>query len=298
MEHKSNEIKAGVMVLVSALVFAAFLFAIFGVGWGEKTKDYKIYLEYVGGISEGSLVKFRGMDVGRVTSILLPTSNESRVGLAIEVNDDTPVREDSRAYVTSVGLMSEMHIEISAGSPAAAALTPGSELGAREVLTYAQLADVFGDMGTRAQVLMEKVTDVFNEKNQQRLTSMMDNVDGMIKESRQPVVSAVDNLDRLSKQLNTLSGSVNDLTKQNISNIDSIMTNLKAATEGTNKLLSELQSSVLDWESLMSSNNQRIIEMIENHRNVSQNMEEFSRIIKEQPWLLIRKDAPPERKMP
>jgi hypothetical protein len=37
---------------------------------------------------------------------------------------------------------------------------------------------------------------------------------------------------------------------------------------------------------------------MENFQYASQNKEEFTRTVKERPWLLIRKDAPPERKLP
>ena len=59
MAYKSNEIKAGVMIVVGLVVFVVFLFAIFGIDFSDNTKEYNINLQYVGGISNGSLVKYR-----------------------------------------------------------------------------------------------------------------------------------------------------------------------------------------------------------------------------------------------
>jgi hypothetical protein len=49
---------------------------------------------------------------------------------------------------------------------------------------------------------------------------------------------------------------------------------------------------------LVSSNSSSLQETMANFESASQNFEQFSRTIKERPWNLIRKSAPPERELP
>ena len=116
MEYKSNEIKVGIMVFVGLAILFMFLIAIFSVDFGEESKEYTTFLAYVGGVSKGSLVKYVGMDVGSVTEINFPTAGQPKIEVKFNVSQDTPVRVDSRAYITSVGIMADPHLEISAGS--------------------------------------------------------------------------------------------------------------------------------------------------------------------------------------
>ena len=58
MEYRSNEIKAGILVVVAFVVFVAFLVAMAKVDWEKKEKSYTARFSYVGGIERGSLVRF------------------------------------------------------------------------------------------------------------------------------------------------------------------------------------------------------------------------------------------------
>ena len=289
MEYKKNEIKAGIMVFVSFIVLAIFLFAIFGIDFGEETNEYWVYLNYAGGVSKGSVVKYMGVNVGQVTEITLSADRPNQVGIRLAINSQTPIKTDSRAFLTSVGLMSDQHIEINPGTPEAALLPPGSVIESKEVLNFAHMSESLGDLNNQTQILLDKVNNFFNEKNREHLSAMIGNMDSLMREVRGPFLLTITNLEKSSTQLTKL-------LENNDGDISEILANLKTTTEATNQLITEMQTTVENFESLMSSNNSSIVEIVENFQTTSQNLEEFSRILKEQPWLLVRKAAPPERK--
>lgn len=289
MDYKKNEIKAGIMVFVSFTVLAIFLVAIFGIDFGEKTTEYWVYLNYVGGISEGSIVKYMGVNVGQVTEITLLDNGENQVGVKLAINYKTPVKTDSKAFLTSIGLMSDQHIEINPGSPEAALLPPGSVIESKEVLNFAHISETLGDLKSQTQIVLNQVNDLFNEENREHLSAMIGNMDSLMREVRGPFLLTITNLEKSSDQLTKLMDN-------NDGNLSEILENLKTTTEATNQLITEIRTTVKNFESLMSSNNSNIGEIVENFQAASQNLEEFTRILKEQPWLLVRKAAPPERK--
>jgi phospholipid/cholesterol/gamma-HCH transport system substrate-binding protein len=296
MNYKSNEIKAGLMIFISIAVLITFLIAIFGIDYGKKTNEYWIYLQYVGGISEGSVVKFMGMDVGQVTQINLPDGKENRVGVKLEVNAKTPVKTDSRAFLTSIGLMSDQHIEINPGSPEASLLQSGSTIETKESLSFAQMTEALGDLNSQVQTLMGQINTIFNDENRAHLVSMIGGMDSLINGIHKPLTSAISNLEESSRKFAKLSDKVQKLMDKNDGNLSEFLTNLKTTTDATNELITEIRGTVQNLESLMTANHSNISETLENFQAASQNLEEFSRILKEQPWLLVRKSAPPDRK--
>ncbi|MFQ5768957.1 MAG: MlaD family protein [bacterium] len=298
MDFKANEIKAGLMIFASTAIFILLLVAIFGINLGEKTKEYHTYLKYIGGIQKGSLVKYGGMDVGYVTEIDLPGSKETKIGIKIKVDEKTPVRINSKAYVTSIGIMADQHIEISTGSPDAALLPPGSLLDSKDVLSFTQMAEPFGELNTQLQELMTRVVDLFNEENRSHLASMLENVDTLIIDGEKQFINIVQNLDALSSHLAALSSDIDELLEKNKGNLNETLAHLESTTNETSKLISDMRSTLTVLENMMTTNSTSLIEIMENFQYASQNLEEFTRIVKERPWLLVRKAAPPQRKIP
>lgn len=297
MEFKANEIKAGLIIFLGLGTLILFLVLIFGIDIGEKTIEYQVYFKYIGGISKGSLVKYGGMDVGYVSEINLPKSDESRIGLKIKIDEKTPVRIDSKAFITSIGIMADQHIEITTGKPGATLLPPGSVIESKEVLSFSQMAEPLGELNTKLQELLGRVGDIFNQENRAHLASMMENMDHLINDGQKHFFNLVTNLEELSGQLAELSKDINGLMDKNKGSLDQTLTHLQSTTEETSQLVSELRTTLANFQSLLLSNNSSFIEIMENFQLASQNLEEFTRMVKERPWLLVRKAAPPERKL-
>lgn len=296
MEYQKKEIKVGLMIFVSLVILGLFLLAIFGIQLGTKTHLYRIYLDYVGGISEGSLVKYMGMDVGQVHKISFAEDQPNLIELQLEVKASTPIKTDSRAFVTSIGLMADHHIEISPGSPEANLLPSGSELSTKKVLSFAQMSEVMGDLNQQTQTLLAQLNAVLGEDNRAHLSSIARNMDSLMINLQEPFLATLSNMEKSSRELSRISSDLREFMDMNDNNFADFVANLKTTTDATDELIHEIRSTVRNLESLMSANNANVTDMMENFQNASQNLEEFSRILKEQPWLLVRKSAPPERK--
>jgi len=298
MEYKANEIKTGMMILVSLALLTLFLVAIFGVSVGNSTNDYKLNLEYIGGITEGSLVKYVGMDVGQVTSIGLTDNEATPIEVGIAVDETIPVRIDSRAFITALGIMSENHVEISPGKGNSELLPSGSVIPTKEVAGFPQLAEDMGDITGQLQTLMTQVNAFLGSDNQGHLTSIVGNMDTLMSDSRVQMAETVRNFRLLSERLNKLTGSLDGTFNGNKENIDGILANLKNSSDESNKLLSDMQTTMASLQMLIDTNNANVIEILDSYQISSQNLEDITRMLKERPWMLIRKSAPEERDIP
>ncbi len=300
MDYSSSEVKVGVVVTVAFGLLVAFLVAIFGVEWKEDTKIYYTHLNNIPGIVTGSLVKYGGMDVGQVTEVQLagPNSRNALIGLKLEVAQDTPVRTTSEAFVTSVGVMADQHIEISSGTPDSEVLQGGSVLVGRDVLSFMQMAEPMGEVSDQMQELLVRVGDLFNDENRAELSALIRNFNKIAAEGGEQFINLTHNLDELTKNMASISEGLDELMTENRGNLDSTLTNIAVTTRKTSELIGNLQQTLGQFEVMMSANGASIVEIMENFQFASQNLEEFSRIVKERPWLLVRKSAPPKRKLP
>ena len=300
MGYNSSEVKVGAMVVVGFGLLMVFLVSIFGIDWKKDTKQYHTNLNNVPGIVEGSLVKYGGMDVGEVTAIKLadPTGNTALIGLTIEVSQQTPVKSNSEAYVSSVGVMADQHIEISPGTHDAPPLTDGSTLQGKEVLSFMQMAEPMGEMSDQMQELLARVGEIFDEENRQELSALLRHFNKIAADGGEQFVSLTANLDQLTENMAAVSAELQTLMAANIENFDSTLTNIEVTTRETGQLIGDLRKTLAQFEVMMSANGSSIVEIMENFQFVSQNLEEFTRTIKERPWLLVRKSAAPKRKLP
>lgn len=300
MEYSNNEVKVGAMLMIGFTLLLVFLVAIFGVDWNKSTHEYHTELKQIPGIVEGSVVKFGGMDVGHVSAISLPETNNQapRIRLTLQVNDKTPVRVNSVAYVTSIGIMADQHIEISPGTPDASLLPSGGLLESKEVLSFAQMAEPFGQLSAQLEELINRINDTLSEENRRHISSMLAGMDTLMNDGGSRFVQVVDNLDKLTVNLAEASNNLNALMAENRDNLNETLTHLEASAKETTALIADLRHSLEQLETVVSSNGVSILEMMENFQYTSQNLEEFSRAVKERPWLLVRKSAPPQRKLP
>ncbi len=288
------------MVVMGFTILVVFLIAIFGIKWQDDTKEYKTYLKSIPGIVEGSLVKYGGMDVGHIAKIDLPDANniDATIRLTLKINKNTPVRENSFAYVTSISFMAQQHIEISPGSLDAQLLVGGADLEGKEVPNFMQMAEPFEDLSEDAGILIGQLTKLLNDENLKHVNSMVANIDTVLIAGGDNFLGLMANMEEISGNLTQVSADLNELMTNNKGNFDETLKYVQTTTAETSELIKVLRKTIGEFESLVAANGSSIIEIMENFQYASQNFEEFTRAVKERPWLLVRKAAPPERDLP
>jgi phospholipid/cholesterol/gamma-HCH transport system substrate-binding protein len=127
METKVNLTVVGLFVLVLG---AAGIAAVLWLGSGRLSqKQYGTYLAYftesVAGLNLHAPVRSRGVAVGSVREISLDPANPERVRLLLEVEQGTPVKEDSVAVLGVQGLTGLAYVELSGGTRGAPELRAG-----------------------------------------------------------------------------------------------------------------------------------------------------------------------------
>jgi phospholipid/cholesterol/gamma-HCH transport system substrate-binding protein len=156
----------------------------------------KSHFHFTGGVKKNSPVRLSGVDVGEVKDIRVIYGDDTVVEVDLWLEDGTKVRRDSRAYVTTLGMMGEKYIEIKAGTSAA---------------EYATAGDLIpGDDPVRLEELIEIGTKVATDIGQMAkdISKVANHVDDAIQGNRSKLDNIFDNLEETSENFNDFSQDV------------------------------------------------------------------------------------------
>jgi len=112
MASKTNNFKVGLFVVIS---MALLIFALFFWGVARYIGDTKIYVTYfnqdVSGISKDTPVKYRGVNVGRITKIRLAPDGKL-IEVLLALRSDFEVTTNQYARITSSGITGMKYLGI------------------------------------------------------------------------------------------------------------------------------------------------------------------------------------------
>jgi phospholipid/cholesterol/gamma-HCH transport system substrate-binding protein len=99
------------------------------LGADIETKRYMPYMfltsESASGINPGTVVRYRGVEVGRVKQLHL--DNPEQVRILLDIEEGTPIKTDTRASIATQGVTGLAFIELTGGTVSAPDLRPGPD---------------------------------------------------------------------------------------------------------------------------------------------------------------------------
>jgi phospholipid/cholesterol/gamma-HCH transport system substrate-binding protein len=305
----TTEAKVGAFVLGCFSVLAFTLIYLINAQLGEHMVAYQTYLRYAGGLEPGASVLFGGIEVGKVKAVRPAVSDPTKIEILLDVKEHTPLNEQSVAKLGLISVMSPAALSITTGSNDAKRLLPGSTIPSQEAANLDEITakvsvvadnanglitEVRGELhgiSGDARTLLANLNTVTGKPNQQKVRAVLDNVNAMLETERPKI-------DRLTDQLNVLSQHADET----IQNVNGTVADMR---EPVRKDLAELQNTLLqakqllaDMQVLVRANDYKIDDTIENLRTVTENLDDLTESVKQNPWSLVRIRQPEDRKVP
>lgn len=228
-DFTATELKAGVMVLVSAAVLVLLVLIIKGVRPPEAAKTFYTTFTDTGGVNKGADVRFGGAKVGRVSNIELDPADHAKIRIAMKVRPDVPVNEKSEAYVTQTSLTADKHLAISTGEPSAPLLKDGATIPGKS-----------GGLFNQADELVRDVRGILND-----LKDLMGVKEAKEKEARGEkelvtIATILGNADDTVKKGSDLVGDIHDVVGESRDDLSSILGKIQEIEDTSNKLMGDL----------------------------------------------------------
>jgi phospholipid/cholesterol/gamma-HCH transport system substrate-binding protein len=321
MITKEQKVRLSIFLVTAAVLFIVILAAFIYPKLKEKGDVYYINFKgtSVNGLNNGSDVKYQGVKIGIVKDIEVNPDNLDSILVYVRIKSKFPVKEDMGAALVYAGITGLRFIEISGGHAHANLVPPGGE-----ILTQKGLGEKAEDIVLNVDNVVKAVNDMLDKKNREKFASLLSNLEkstGVISdilEKREKsfvnsiekfdatmteIIQLTENLKSFSEYLNNLSerAPIESLVKESETLIkqlsqrfsqqelgktmESLDTFLKTTTSGIRKI----ENRFIDLESEL---NKTLVSLRESLENIAS----FTRDLKEDPTLLIRKKAPKRSK--
>jgi phospholipid/cholesterol/gamma-HCH transport system substrate-binding protein len=316
MNSMREQALVGTFVLIAAALLIGTLLAVSGT-FSSGGVPYHTYFKSAGGLVPGAMVRYGGMEAGKVDKVRVDPNDSTRIEIDFRVHPNVPVKTDSIAKISALGALSDNFVELGTGTKDGQLAPSGSELKSAETLGIADLGDMIGGLTpianetlqnlnqrlTELQVTIVRVNDLLNDKNRANISGSLGNLNAMLAEDR-PKVSAsltnvqaasaklvplLDNLKKTMDEANLTLGHVDALVVENREDIRTIVVELRETMLTASSLLDQLKNTAED-------NSDNIDQIVLNIRATTENMKELTDSLKSNPSLLIRGSSLKDRK--
>ena len=178
MENKSHAVAAGAFVLVVAALLVA-LAAWLTRDTGEHRPFEISSREGVTGLQEQASVRYKGVTVGRVQSIVLDPQTVGNVLIRIVVDGTAPITQTTFATLGFQGVTGLAFIQLDDAGPSSAVLTSNDEQPGR-IPMRASLMSRLSDQGvgllTQLDEATQRVSQLLAAPNQKKLMDAVGNM--------------------------------------------------------------------------------------------------------------------------
>jgi phospholipid/cholesterol/gamma-HCH transport system substrate-binding protein len=192
---RRDRVVVGLFVVGTSAILVSFLGLLWGIQASTKMKRYYLVTDSsVSGLTKSAAVKYLGVDAGKVEKMEFDDSTPPKVKITLAVSENTPVKEDTQAQLTPVGITGIQIIELVRGA-SKKDLPPGREI--------PYLPSKLTDIITKFDRLSGAV-DVFFGENKDKLAHTIDNVNTLLETATAAVSSSQAALDRISRRVDDL----------------------------------------------------------------------------------------------
>lgn len=295
--QRTNYITVG--LFVSAMLAATITWLVMLTGGTGPRESYVLIFENVSDVKFGTQVRYEGFPIGEVENISpLPDGASMRFRVDVGINRDWRIPQNSVARITASSFLAAKTIDIASGdSPEI--IAPGGEI------ATASAGDMFAVMATAAAEITElnrasirpllatlnglagtladgapRITEDLASVAQRMNRSLAALQEILASENIQAIRRVIRNVENTS---GTLASSSTDLSVT-IRRADNLVRNLDELLEENRN---NLDQSLKDANYTMQSMAQAIDSIVYNLDGAARNMNEFSRLIRQNPGLLL-----------
>jgi len=279
----AQRFRLGVFVIIAVSAIAALLIIGIGVKFSKQTVHF--YSEFTGeslsGLTKGMDVKFRGIPIGKVSSISYDPNDLSQVRVEFEVEAEFPMKADMTAEMAMSGITGLKYIEIMGGTNEAELLPPNSMIPSRQSL-IGTITDKAETILESVEQLLQNLNTATNRDSLEYLFKTFKNMSEFTENINDVSQSLIGRVDSITITLNTMvftiNKMVNDFSERG--RLTSIMENLDTMVISLNGLTQGLELT-------FAQSREDIGATLEDLRQTMENLNELSSMLRDNPSLIL-----------
>jgi len=255
MNNRVNYALVGFLVLVGIALILGMSYWMLKPSVDSQEQKYSIYFEEsVLGLNIDAPVKYRGINVGKVTKLRISPKNSEKIQVVITILKTTPVKVDTVAKLTAQGITGLTYINLSKGGHISEKLIKVGDEEYPVIKTipsfFKNFENSFGSVSTQLSSTLGRTQELLGDENQRAVTqlllrsaSLMQKIDKLMDEKTiQHLQSTVANIDSFTHKFDAV-----------MPNIDAFIDKSVSWENSVNESLSSISTSYLTISSSMDA---------------------------------------------
>jgi len=299
MDRDANYVAVGAFVLLVIAMTVTFVF------WYTDQQDKQIYLRYeiyfpgtVSGLTRGSPVRYLGVDVGKVTRIMIDPERRNRVLVIADIEATAPIDGRTQASLSLQGITGLLYIDLQQDRNATA---PGA---LAEGLHYPVIRSAQSDfdvlvsnlpaLSTHLVELVERFNQLFSDENVRSFKTTLDNVrlaserlPGTVREAQELVAD----VRHAAQEVGGAAADLRVMEAHTAPDIESAIANLRHVADNLARTSNRLEHFVADNEPGVSRFTHQSLpefeQLLRESREAARDFRDLSRSLKQNPSQLI-----------
>ncbi len=304
MEREANYFAVGAFVILVTAMAGLFVY------WYSEGRDSRDYVPYeiyfpgsITGLTEGSSVRYLGVEVGKVRRIRLDPRSATRVQIIADIDQSAPVSKDTTAELSMLSFATGiLYIDLRQSQTGREVLPPVPSERYPVINTVRSGLDAF--MSTLPEVagnvadLLDRTMKIFSSENTTALAATVKNLNaasGRVPETMDRLNSLLSDLAETSRTVRGLavnlqqtSGELTPQLRELTARLNTAAGHLEQAGSGIERFVAENHDSLSGFAQDGLPQLQRTLEEA---RDAATEFRELSRSLKENPSRLIYRPA-------
>ena len=248
MNKRSSLIRVGLFVVLGGIAIVVGIFLV-GKEEGLFRASFRVtsYFTTIEGLRSGAAVRLAGVDIGIVDKITIsPANNKVRVDLKLRTKGKSFIKKDCFAAIEQEGLVGSKYVALSVGTAAAEELADGDVILSKEPFRFTAIIEDAQGMIANTRKATEEFTKILAAVNAGRGTmgKLITN-DEVYDAMKSATAQADSSLRRTADEFSNIPKFISGVSE-----------NLYGVTKNISKLISDVDSTVVNARDVLARLNQ------------------------------------------
>jgi phospholipid/cholesterol/gamma-HCH transport system substrate-binding protein len=292
MPARAERARVAVLVGIGTIAFIALVMFARRPIFLDRQREYRATFRDVAGLNVGDEVRYGGVRVGAVSALDIDSAPPSGISVRFRVRRDTPVRVDTRASITQLGLLGQPYLALEPGAGSGPLLAEGATVASEDNLGVQDAMRRLSVSLDRADSVFAALDRLANANPLARLDTTLARADTLVRGATAGSERLLRRLDDASRQLATLLSRSERLVGAIDTTVAEARPGFSVAQREALETLRETRTLVLELREALGQGG-GMTQLVRNLNAASENVARLSARLERDPaTLLLRRGMP------
>ena len=286
--------RVAILVGAGAVAFIALLLFARRPTFFDTQREYQSEFANVAGLNVGDEVRYGGVRVGSVSALDIDTAPPSIIRVRYRVRRSTPVRADTRASITQLGLLGQPYLALEPGDGRGVLLGDGATVPSEQTISVQDAMRRLGESLDHADSMFAALDRLAAANPLARLDTTLARADTLVRGATEGSERLLARLDDASRQLAVLLARSERLVGTIDTAVAEARPGLSSAQRDAIETFRETRALVAELRTALGEGG-GVSQLVRNLSSASENVSRLSARLERDPtsWLK-RRDLPPK----